>query len=111
MLEHGGNVNVAFSLAQAARKGLPKDAFSADTLGWAYYKQGIYNSAIEILKEAVEASPDNPTYHYHLGMAYQKTNNLQLARKQFEIALRLDPKSSQANEMKELLTGLPPQIN
>jgi tetratricopeptide (TPR) repeat protein len=111
MLEHGGNVNVAFSLAQAARKGLPKDAFSADTLGWAYYKQGIYNSAIETLKEAVEASPDNPTYHYHLGMAYQKTNNLQLARKQFEIALRLDPKSSQANEMKELLTGLPPQIN
>ena len=93
MLEHGGDINVAFSLAQAARKGLPNEAFSADTLGWAYYKQGSYNAAIGALQEAVKASPENSTYHYHLGLAYQKSNNLPMAKKEFASALLLKPKS------------------
>jgi tetratricopeptide (TPR) repeat protein len=103
MLEHGGDLDVALSLAQTGRKGLPKEAYSADTLGWAYYKKGIYNAAIETLQEAVNASSDNPTYHYHLGMAYEKGNNSPLAKKQFEIALRLNPKSRQADEIKKML--------
>ena len=36
MLEHGGDVGVALSLAQTARKGLPDLPSTADTLGWAY---------------------------------------------------------------------------
>src|SRR5208282_6676946 len=83
LLEHEGDVNVAFSLAQTARKGLPNLPNSADTLGWAYYQQGAYNAAIEALQEAVKGSPNSATYHYHLGMAYQKANNLPMAKKEF----------------------------
>jgi tetratricopeptide (TPR) repeat protein len=35
MLEHGGNINVALSLAQTARKGMPALPHSADPLSWA----------------------------------------------------------------------------
>jgi tetratricopeptide (TPR) repeat protein len=108
MLEHGGDINVAFSLAQAARKGLPNEAFSADTLGWAYYKQGIYNAAIGALQEAVKASPENATYHYHLGLAYQKSNNLPMAKKEFASALLLKPRPSQAEEIRKILASLSP---
>jgi tetratricopeptide (TPR) repeat protein len=108
MLEHGGDVNVAFSLAQAARKGLPHEAFSADTLGWAYYKQGIYNAAIGALQEAVKSSPENSTYHYHLGLAYQKSNNLPMAKKEFASALMLNPKPSQAEEIRKIVASLSP---
>src|SRR5260221_1510188 len=36
LLEHGGSPTVALTLAQTARKGLPKLPNAEDTLGWAY---------------------------------------------------------------------------
>ena len=57
MLEHGGNVNVALTLAQTGRKGMPNVPGSADTLGWAYYYQGAYSSAVDTLQEAVKEDP------------------------------------------------------
>src|SRR5262249_19166560 len=75
MMEHGGDKNVALSLAQTARRGLPEIPNTADTLGWAYYRMNVYNSAADLLKQAVKDSPQNPTYHYHLGLVYQKTTD------------------------------------
>jgi tetratricopeptide (TPR) repeat protein len=103
MLEHGGNINMAFSLAQTARKGLPNLPNAADTLGWAYYQQGAYKAAIEELQEATKGSPDSATYHYHLGMAYQRANNLPMAKKEFARALQINPQLSQADEIKKLI--------
>jgi hypothetical protein len=42
MIEHKESVNVALTLAQTARRGLPNLPNSADTLGWAYYHSGAY---------------------------------------------------------------------
>jgi len=50
LLEHGGSPNAALSLAETARKGLPKLPNSADTLGWAYYNNGAYSVAAPLLK-------------------------------------------------------------
>jgi len=107
MLEHGGDVNVALSLAQTGRRGLPNLPASADTLGWAYYHQGAYNAAIDALQQAVNGDPKNPTYHYHLGMTYEKANNLPLAKKQFEATLQISPNYSQATEIRGLLSAQP----
>ena len=93
--------------AQTARKGLPNLPNSADTLGWAYYQQGAYSAAIEALQEAVKGSPNSATYHYHLGMAYQKANNLSMAKKEFARALEINPKISQADEINKLLGASP----
>jgi tetratricopeptide (TPR) repeat protein len=41
-----------------------------DTAGWVYYRKGDYAKAVEILKAAVERSPEVPVFQYHLGMAY-----------------------------------------
>jgi tetratricopeptide (TPR) repeat protein len=103
MLEHGGNVNVAFTLAQTARRGLPDAPGSADTLGWAYYHQGAYTSAIDTLQQAVNANPQNPTYHYHLGMAYEKANNYAQAKKELEYTLQVSPNYAQADEIRKVL--------
>jgi tetratricopeptide (TPR) repeat protein len=111
MLEHGGNVNVAVTLAQTARKGMPDSPNSADTLGWAYYQQGVYNASIDLFQEAIKANPDNPTYHYHLGMAYQKSNNFAMAKKQLEYTLQISPNYSQAGEIKKILAENGPQKN
>jgi len=103
MLEHGGDTSVALSLAQIARKGMPNVPNAADTLGWAYYRQGVYSSAVDTLLEAVNQNPANPTFHYHLGMAYEKVNNPGMAKKQLEYTLKISPNYPHADEIKSLL--------
>ena len=75
---------------------MPDSANAADTLGWAYYQKGIYQSAISQFQEALRLSekggaPDDAVVHYHLGRAYQKANQTALARQQLEKALKLSP--------------------
>jgi len=103
LIEHGGDKSVALSMAQAARRGLPNLATTADTLGWAYYYQGAFPSAVSALQSAVKDSPENPTYHYHLGLAYQKTDNAAGAKEQLQRALELHPSVEQAAEIRKAL--------
>lgn len=107
MLEHGGNVNVAVSLAQTARRGLPDLPGTADTLGWAYYHQGVYNAAIDMLQQAEKAEPSNPNYHYHLGMAYEKSNDYADAKKQLQYTLQISPNYAHADDIRKVLSGSP----
>lgn len=106
MLEHGGNVNVALTLAQAARRGLPNLPNSADTLGWAYFQNGAYSLAGALLEEAVKGAPSNAAYRYHLGMTYQKLNDSKRARSEFEKSIRLGPHAPSAEKASHALSEL-----
>ncbi len=72
MLQNGENVDVALSLAQTARRGMPNSPNSADTLAWAYYYKGTYGFARDLLEDAVKKTPNNASMQYHLGMVYSK---------------------------------------
>ncbi len=111
MLQSGGNLDVALSLAQTARRGMPQSPAVADTLGWIYYQKGAYHSAVDSLREALKLaedghSADNPRFHYHLGMAYAKSGQASLARQQLQQVLRLNPNSSDAESAKRQLGEL-----
>lgn len=106
MLEHSENTDVALSLAQVARQKMPDSPGAADTLAWAYYEKGIYGLAAGLLQEALQKSPDNATYHYHLGMVYQKQKNNADARKQLERALQINPKSPYADDIRKALNQM-----
>ncbi len=111
LLESGGSIDDALSLAQTARRGMPDSPAAADTLGWVYYQRGAYRSAIDMLQEALKLgeknkAPDNPNIHYHLGMAYAKTDQPALARQQFERVLKINPNYRAATEIKKQLAGL-----
>jgi Flp pilus assembly protein TadD len=69
-LEHGGDLNVALSLAQQAKQKLADSPIVADTMGWLYYKLRFPEAAVTQLTESVQRAPANPVYRYHLGMAY-----------------------------------------
>ena len=103
MLEQGGDVDVAMKMAQTARRACPTVSNFADTLGWAYYRKGIYESAINEFQEALlldekNGNPDNAVVHYHLGLAYQKANKTSLAREQLAKAVKLKPDYSEARK-------------
>jgi tetratricopeptide (TPR) repeat protein len=105
LLEHGGSVNVALTLAQAGHKGMPNVPSSADTLGWAYYHNGAFSVAAPLFEDAIKKVPANLTYHYHLGLTYQKLNDSVKARTELQKVISLDPKSPIAEQARQALGG------
>lgn len=103
MLQTGGNLDVALSLAQTAHRSLPNSPAITDTLAWVHYQKGAYQSAIGLLQEALSLqekvhAPDNSEIHYHLGMAYAKSGQTAFARQQLERAIKLNPNSVDAKK-------------
>jgi tetratricopeptide (TPR) repeat protein len=75
---------------------MPDSPNAADTLGWAYYKLGLPESAVVQLKESARKTPDNPMYQYHLGMAYMAAGHVDSAKQALQHALRDNPDFSYA---------------
>jgi len=110
MLQQGGNVDVAMAMAQTARRGMPDSPQAADTLGWAYFQKGVYRSAIDMFQESLRlnekaGAADDPSVHYHLGLAYQKANQPVLARQQLERVLKINPNNTDARKALSELRG------
>lgn len=110
LLEQGGNVDVAMNMAQTARRNAPNSPSFADTLGWAYYQKGIYQSAVDQFLEALRLNqknggPESATIHYHLGMAYEKLKQNALAREHLEKAVKLKPEYADARKALSELRG------
>jgi tetratricopeptide (TPR) repeat protein len=91
MVQNGEDLESALSLAQLARQKMPNSAGTADTLAWVYHHQELYGFAADLLREASQAAPTNPTYHYYLGLVYEKQNKRAAAKTQFELALQINP--------------------
>ncbi|MCI0350782.1 MAG: tetratricopeptide repeat protein [Acidobacteriales bacterium] len=106
LLEHGGNLDLALSLAQVARRGMPDSTSTADTLAWAYYNKGLYPLAQDLLEDCVRKAPQNATYQYHLGLVLQKQNERVKARRHLEQVLKLDPKYPDAKNVRQALSEL-----
>jgi cellulose synthase operon protein C len=106
LLDHDGNLDIAVTLSTTARANEPVNPRYADTLGWAYYKKGIYRSARALFEEAVSKMPDNAEAHYHLGLTYRKLAETSKAEEQLKIVLQLDPKFKHADAVRDNLASL-----
>jgi Tfp pilus assembly protein PilF len=95
-------------LAQAAREVMPDNPSVADTLGWIYVKEGFPPTALRYLTECVSKQPDNPTYHYHLGVAYFRMGQKEKAKQELEAAFRLKKDFSEAGDARALLLQITP---
>ena len=96
LAEHGGNIDLALKLAQQAKEKLYDNPQVTDTIGWVYYKKGIYKTARDYLKQSVEKDQKNATFQYQLGMVEWKLGNRDEARRDLLNAVTLDPKSPEA---------------
>ena len=97
------HLDEALQLAQTAKAGLPKSPEVDDTLGWVYYRKGLSTLAIAALKQCAAVDPQNASYLYHLGLAYNQNGDKFLARQTLERALKLQPDFSGADEARKLL--------
>ncbi len=102
-LEHGGDLNVALSLAQQAKQKLADSPVVADTMGWLYYKLRRPEAAVTQLSESVRRVPGNPIYRYHLGMAYMAAGRPNEATSSLQLALSASPNFPYAASAKTAL--------
>lgn len=85
-------------LAEQAVAIAPENAAAQDTLGWIYYRKGMYSAALYHLKLAVARDP-NPRRELHLAMSYEKAGQPEAARSLLKKALAQNsnlPKNEQA---------------
>ncbi|HEV2763943.1 MAG TPA: tetratricopeptide repeat protein [Pyrinomonadaceae bacterium] len=116
--DHGkGNLDEALQLAQTVVRRFPEEAGYADTLGWVFYKKGLYQPAVEQLQKAVRLASarggDNALYRYHLGLALAGAGRRQEARKELTTAQNLAQSETsrgrpfaQADELRQVLASL-----
>ncbi|RPJ81589.1 MAG: tetratricopeptide repeat protein, partial [Deltaproteobacteria bacterium] len=99
-------MDVALGLAQKAKEKQPDNPAIMDTLGWIFYKKGMYDAAIAELKASVEKIPENASVRYHLGLAYMKKGEKALAKKELAEALRISEEFDGADDAKKVLSEL-----
>lgn len=87
----------AIELLQKALQLAPKDGFVLDSMGWAQFKAGKLNEAVEYLKRAHAARPD-PEIAAHLGEVLWKQGKRDEAKNLWEAALKEHPDNEALRE-------------
>lgn len=108
-IDRGVRLQEGMALIEKAVAAAPRSGAIQDSLGWAYYRLGDYEKAVEILELAVGLEPGNAEINDHLGDAYWKVGRRIEAEFQWRRALSLDPTPKQKTAIEaKLKGGLPP---
>jgi tetratricopeptide (TPR) repeat protein len=97
----GKNLDEAEKLIKEALKHKPEDGYIIDSLGWVYFKKGLFQEALTYLKKAVELVPEDPIILEHLGDAYRKLGDPDNALKFYQRSL-LQKKENRENLEKKI---------
>lgn len=89
--ETGGNLDEAAKMAQRALKLDSRQPNYTDTLGWIYLRRHLDEDAAQVFRGLTERYPNNPTFHYHLGMTLLQQGNKAGANSEFKSALARNP--------------------
>jgi len=101
LLANGNQADEALKFAQQAKEIAPDSPAVDDTLGWTYFKKGMYPMAVTYL-ESASAKESTVRRKYHLAMAYLKAGDPGRGRRVLEAALKMDPKLPEADEARRV---------
>lgn len=102
------NIQEALVMLEKARALSPQDGYIIDSVGWAYYRLGRFEDAVNALEDAVLLVPGDPTINDHLGDAYWKIGRKRDAQFQWSHALAFGPEPDEKTKIeKKLQTGQP----
>lgn len=94
-LKEGKNTDLAFGMIVDAYNQAPHDGNINDSLGWAFYRMGMYDQAVTYLEKAAEIEPANALISDHLGDAYWMDGRKNEAKFQWQHALTMKDRSNE----------------
>ena len=92
--EHNINLDLALEHVRIALDSDPTSGAYVDTLGWIYYQQEKYESALLEVTRASELVPDDPIITDHLGDILSKLGRDEEAEEKWKRSFVLDPTSA-----------------
>ena len=104
--EAGENLDEAEALIKRALQHKPNDGYITDSLGWVYYKKGLYEKAVEVLERAATLVDDDPLVFEHLGDAYLKTGNTEKALEYYRRSLEMKSEGDEADALERKIEAL-----
>jgi len=102
-VDMGTRVAEGAAMIQRAHAADPEDGNIQDSLGWAQYRQGQYETAVDTLEQAVAKEPANAEINDHLGDAYWQVGRRREAGFQWTRVLTLDPDAERRAEVERKL--------
>jgi tetratricopeptide (TPR) repeat protein len=104
-IDRGVNLEEGFGLIRQAVALEPDSGHIVDSLGWAHYRLGEYEQAVEYLERAATLLPADVVVNDHLGDAYWKTGRRKEAGFQWRRVLKLDPPAEDRERIEQKLLG------
>ncbi len=106
-VDSGTRVAEGAEMIARAHAADPEDGNIQDSLGWAQFRLGQFETAVETLEQAVAKEPANAEINDHLGDAYWSVGRRREAGFQWTRVLTLDPDAERRAEVeKKLAEGL-----
>ena len=92
--DHNMNLEEAETMIRRALQSEPNNASYLDSLGWAEFRKGQFDRALDdLLRAAKTAEREDPVVFEHIGDTYLKMNRTREALEAWQKALSLDPKN------------------
>ncbi len=107
LAERGIRLEEALEMAQKAVAQEPENGAYLDTMGWIYYKMGLYQEALEWIQKAVSVREESAEVIEHLGDVHFKLGHVNEARKYWQQALDRAPDNTLLKAKLERLSGQP----
>ncbi|MGZ9099795.1 MAG: tetratricopeptide repeat protein [Brevundimonas sp.] len=106
-VDSGRRVAEGAEMLARAHAAEPQNGNIQDSLGWAQFRQGQYEIAVQTLEEAVGKQPGNAEIVDHLGDAYWQVGRRREAEWQWNRVLTLEPDAPRRAEVEQkLVRGL-----
>ncbi|HTE81571.1 MAG TPA: tetratricopeptide repeat protein [Reyranella sp.] len=90
-IDQGLNLDAGMKMLKRATELRPDDGAITDSVGWAYYRLGQFDKAVEWLERASEQKGDDATVVEHLGDAYWHVGRRREAHFQWTRAMNQKP--------------------
>lgn len=103
LADHESDLPRAEKLLARAMELQPYNGFVIDSYGWALYRQGRYEQALEYLLRAATLEPSEAVITEHVGDAYAAMGNQENAVVYWRKALQLNPDQKTKQRLKEKL--------
>jgi len=101
--DNGVDLDQALAYAQRAQQKRPNDPNVIDTLALIYIHKNLTDDSLRMLRDLVNKTPNNPTFHLHLALALYQKGDRPEAKKELETALRNKPNDRDQSRIKELM--------
>jgi Flp pilus assembly protein TadD len=84
----------------------PGDARAHDLLGWALFLADRVTESTSALEQALKLDPHLTSAHYHIGMVYARTGQVEAARRHLQRVVDLDTLGIYRERAMQLLAEL-----